>query len=99
MTLDATLATFDGVFEKSKSRVAQNKADPILFLDDEEKEEASEDDEVLLRAYVGEVCLQAGIHNIRGKLIRGSNFARIPTLIQWQDEAIKGCLEDREVLT
>ncbi|KAK6143131.1 hypothetical protein DH2020_023479 [Rehmannia glutinosa] len=113
--LDATLSTFQGVFEKFTSEAANNKANLILFLADKDpstnlswcpdcvraepviykKLEASSDNVALLRAYVGDRPTWRNPHH---PLRSDSTFklTGVPTLISWEDGAIKGRLEDHE---
>ncbi|KAI8545778.1 hypothetical protein RHMOL_Rhmol07G0064700 [Rhododendron molle] len=114
-TVDATVATFDGVFEKFRSEAHKNKANLILFLADIDpstslswcpdcvraepviykKLEASPDDVALLRAYVGD---RPTWRNPQHPWRVDSRFKLkgVPTLVRWEDETIKGRLEDHE---
>ncbi|KAI3448929.1 hypothetical protein Pfo_005594 [Paulownia fortunei] len=113
--LDATVSTFQGVFEKFTSEAANNKANLILFLADKDpstnlswcpdcvraepviykKLEASSDDVALLRAYVGD---RPTWRNPQHPWRADSRFKLrgVPTLIRWEDGAIKARLEDHE---
>ncbi|EEF49186.1 thioredoxin-like protein Clot [Ricinus communis] len=113
--VDATISTFDSVFEKFKSEAAKNKANLILFLADKDpstnlswcpdcvraepviykKLEASSDDVTLLRAYVGD---RPTWRNPQHPWRVDSKFklTGVPTLVCWEDDAIKGRLEDYE---
>ncbi|PHT35424.1 Thioredoxin-like protein Clot [Capsicum baccatum] len=113
--LDATLATFDGVFEKFRAESPKNKANFVLFLADADpstnvswcpdcvraepviykKLEASSDDIALLRAYVGDrPTWRTPQHpwRVDGRF----SLKGVPTLIRWENDAIKGRLEDHE---
>ncbi|KAL7126077.1 hypothetical protein ABFS83_14G161500 [Erythranthe nasuta] len=113
--VDATVSTFDEVFEKFKSEADNHKANLILFLADNEpstnlswcpdcvraepviykKLEASPDDVALLRAYVGDrPTWRNPVHPWR----TDSSFKLrgVPTLIRWEDGAVKARLEDHE---
>ncbi|MCD9560066.1 hypothetical protein HAX54_018499 [Datura stramonium] len=134
--LDATVATFNGVFEKFRAESPKNKANFILFLadidpstnlswcpdcrlrciDDDvlgdtgvregrhcvraepviyKKLEASSDDIALLRAYVGDrPTWRTPQHPWR--VDRRFNLKGVPTLIRWENDAIRGQLEDHE---
>lgn len=113
--LDATVETFDGVFEKFRAESPKNKANFILFLADIDpstnlswcpdcvraepviynKLEASSDDIALLRAYVGDrSAWRTPQHPWR--LDGRFNLKGVPTLIRWENDAIKGRLEDHE---
>ncbi|KAJ9174438.1 hypothetical protein P3X46_013081 [Hevea brasiliensis] len=113
--LDATVSTFDGVFEKFRSEAPKNKANLILFLADKDpstnlswcpdcvraepviykKLEASSDDIALLRAYVGD---RTTWRNPQHPCRVDSRFklTGVPTLVSWENDAIKGRLEDNE---
>ncbi|KAM7508984.1 hypothetical protein LguiA_019437 [Lonicera macranthoides] len=113
--VDATISTFDGVFEKFKSEASKNKANFILFLADKDpstslswcpdcvraepviykKLEESPDDVALLRAYVGD---RATWRNPQHPWRTDSKFKLkgVPTLVLWENDAVKGRLEDHE---
>ncbi|KAL0411295.1 UNVERIFIED_CONTAM: Thioredoxin-like protein Clot [Sesamum latifolium] len=114
-TLDATVSTFEGVFEKFRSEAENYKANFILFLADKDpstnlswcpdcvraepviykKLEASPDNVALLRAYVGD---RPTWRNPQHPFRSDSRFSLkgVPTLILWEDGAVKGRLEDHE---
>ncbi|XP_059651813.1 thioredoxin-like protein Clot [Cornus florida] len=112
---DATVSSFDGVFEKFRSEAANNKANLIVFLADKDpstslswcpdcvraepviykKLEASPYNVALLCAYVGDrPTWRNPLHPWRAD----SKFklTGVPTLIRWEDGAIRGRLEDHE---
>ncbi|XP_050209011.1 thioredoxin-like protein Clot [Mercurialis annua] len=113
--VDATLSTFDAVFDNFKSEAPKNKANLILFLADKDpatnlswcpdcvtaepviykKLEASSDDIALLRAYVGD---RPTWRNPQHPWRLDSNFklTGVPTLLCWENNAVKGRLEDYE---
>ncbi|KAK1382747.1 thioredoxin-like protein Clot [Heracleum sosnowskyi] len=113
--LEATISTFNGVFDKFKSEAPNNKANFILFLADIDpatsqswcpdcvraepviykKLEASSDDVALLKAYVGD---RPTWRNSQHPLRIDSQFKLkgVPTLILWENDEIKGRLEDHE---
>ncbi|KAM7512308.1 hypothetical protein LguiB_011183 [Lonicera macranthoides] len=113
--VDATISTFDGVFEKFKSEASKNKANFILFLADKDpstslswcpdcvraepviykKLEESPDDVALLRAYVGD---RVTWRNPQHPWRTDSKFKLkgVPTLVLWENDAVKGRLEDHE---
>ncbi|PIM97478.1 hypothetical protein CDL12_30049 [Handroanthus impetiginosus] len=113
--LDATVSTFEGVFQKFTNEAANNKANLILFLADKDpstslswcpdcvraepviykKLEASADDVALLRAYVGD---RPTWRNPQHPWRSDSRFKLkgVPTLIRWEDGAMKARLEDHE---
>ncbi|XP_019186981.1 PREDICTED: thioredoxin-like protein Clot [Ipomoea nil] len=113
--LDATVATFNGVFEKFKAEAPKNKANLILFLADIEpstslswcpdcvraepviykKLEASSDDVALLKAYVGDRPTWRNPQH-PWRVDPNFNLKGVPTLIRWEDGAVKGRLEDHE---
>ncbi|XP_047323420.1 thioredoxin-like protein Clot [Impatiens glandulifera] len=114
-TLDATISSFDGVFQKFKEDAPKNKANLILFLADNDpstslswcpdcvraepviykKLEALSDDNVLLRVYVGD---RPTWRNAQHPLRVDPTFklTGVPTLIRWEDDGVKGRLEDHE---
>ncbi|KAK9282977.1 hypothetical protein L1049_011202 [Liquidambar formosana] len=113
--VDATVSSFDQVFEKFRSEAPNNKANLILFLADKDpatslswcpdcvraepviykKLEASSDDVALLRAYVGD---RPTWRNPQHPWRIDSRFKLkgVPTLVRWENEAVKGRLEDNE---
>ncbi|CAJ1958398.1 unnamed protein product [Sphenostylis stenocarpa] len=113
--LEATVWSFDGVFEKFRSEAAGNKANLILFLADKDpatslswcpdcvraepviykKLEASSDDIALLRAYVGD---RPTWRNPKHPWRVDARFklTGVPTLIHWENDTVKGRLEDHE---
>ncbi|KAF2319409.1 hypothetical protein GH714_015603 [Hevea brasiliensis] len=127
--LDATVSSFDGVFQKFISEAPQNKANLILLLADKDpstnlswcpdgslspdfktsdntkpvraepviykKLEASSDDITLLRADVGD---RPTWRNPQHPWRLDSRFklTGVPTLVSWENDAIKGRLEDYE---
>ncbi|KAK7334797.1 hypothetical protein VNO80_26562 [Phaseolus coccineus] len=113
--LEATVSSFDGVFEKFRSEAAKNKANLILFLADKDpatslswcpdcvraepvickKLEASSDDIALLRAYVGD---RQTWRNPKHPWRVEPRFmlTGVPTLIHWDNDTVKGRLEDYE---
>ncbi|PIN02227.1 hypothetical protein CDL12_25255 [Handroanthus impetiginosus] len=113
--LDATVSTFERVFQKFTNEAANNKANLILFLADKDpstnlswcpdcvraepviykKLEASADDVALLRAYVGD---RPTWRNPQHPWRSDSRFKLkgVPTLIRWEDGAMKARLEDHE---
>ncbi|XP_061356837.1 thioredoxin-like protein Clot [Gastrolobium bilobum] len=112
---EATVSTFDGVFEKFRSEGHQNKANLILFLADKDpatslswcpdcvraepviykKLEASPDDIALLRAYVGDRPTWRNPQH-PWRVEPRFNLTGVPTLIRWENDAVKGRLEDHE---
>ncbi|MED6206485.1 hypothetical protein PIB30_027142 [Stylosanthes scabra] len=113
--LEATVSSFDGVFEKFRSETSHNKANLILFLADKDpatslswcpdcvraepviykKLEASPDDIALLKAYVGD---RPTWRNPQHPWRVDSMFklTGVPTLIRWENDVVKGRLEDHE---
>ncbi|KAE8038196.1 hypothetical protein FH972_010728 [Carpinus fangiana] len=113
--LDATVSSFDSVFEKFRSEAPQNKANLILFLADKDpstslswcpdcvraepviykKLEATADDVVLLRAFVGD---RPTWRNPQHPWRIDSRFklTGVPTLVRWENDTIRGRLEDHE---
>ncbi|CAI9103182.1 OLC1v1001628C1 [Oldenlandia corymbosa var. corymbosa] len=111
--LDATVTTFDEVFEQFKSESLNHKANLILFLADADpstnrswcpdcvraepviykKLEASPDNILLLRAYVGD---RPTWRNPQHPWRVDSRFkiGGVPTLIRWENGATKGRLGD-----
>ncbi|XP_052179384.1 thioredoxin-like protein Clot [Diospyros lotus] len=67
------------------------RAEPIIY----KKLEASADDVALLRAYVGDRPTWRN-PNHPWRIDSKFKLARVPTLIRWEDDAIKGRLEDHE---
>ncbi|KAH7862882.1 hypothetical protein Vadar_010607 [Vaccinium darrowii] len=114
-TMDATVATFDGAFEKFRSEAPKNKVNLILFLADidlstsvswcpdcvraepviYEKLKASSDDVALLRAYVGDRPTWRNPHH-PWRVDSRFKLKGVPTLVRWEDETVKGRLEDHE---
>ncbi|KAL8542374.1 hypothetical protein ACS0TY_003297 [Phlomoides rotata] len=112
---EATLSTFGAVFEKFTSEAANNKANFILFLADNDpstnrswcpdcvraepviykKLEASSDNVALLKAYVGDRPTWRNAHH-PWRVDARFKLKGVPTLIRWEDGAIKGRLEDNE---
>ncbi|XP_057978730.1 thioredoxin-like protein Clot [Malania oleifera] len=114
-TLDATVSSFDNVFEKFRTEAPKNKANLILFLADKDpstslswcpdcvraepvihkKLEASTGDVTLLRAYVGD---RPTWRNPQHPWRVDSKFKLrgVPTLVCWENDTIKGRLEDYE---
>ncbi|XP_022865416.1 thioredoxin-like protein Clot [Olea europaea var. sylvestris] len=114
-TLEATVSTFDGVFEKFTSESPKHKANFIVFLADKDpstnlswcpdcvraepviykKLESSPDDVALLKAYVGDrPTWRNPQHPWRIDSI--FKLKGVPTLVRWENGAIKGRLEDHE---
>ncbi|XP_047163988.1 thioredoxin-like protein Clot [Vigna umbellata] len=113
--LEATVSSFDGVFEKFRSEAAENKANLILFLADKDpatslswcpdcvraepviykKLEASSDDIALLRAYVGDRPTWRNPKH-PWRVEPRFKLTGVPTLIRWDNDTIKGRLEDHE---
>ncbi|XP_059432058.1 thioredoxin-like protein Clot [Corylus avellana] len=113
--LDATVSSFDSVFEKFRSEAPQNKANLILFLADKDpstslswcpdcvraepviykKLEATADDVVLLRAFVGD---RPTWRNPQHPWRVDSRFklTGVPTLVRWENDTIRGRLADHE---
>ncbi|KAL1827909.1 hypothetical protein ACET3Z_006321 [Daucus carota] len=113
--LEATISSFNGVFDKFKAEAPKNKANFILFLADIDpatsqswcpdcvraepviykKLEACSDDVALLKAYVGD---RPTWRNPQHPLRNDPQFKLkgVPTLILWEDDVIKGRLEDHE---
>nr|AFK40345.1 unknown [Lotus japonicus] len=112
---DATVSTFDGVFDKFRSEASQNKANLILFLADKDpatslswcpdcvraepviykKLEASPDDIALIRAYVGDRPTWRNPHH-PWRVDPKFKLTGVPTLIRWENDEVKGRLEDYE---
>lgn len=112
---DATVSTFDAVFEKFRSEASQNKFNLILFLADKDpvtslswcpdcvtaepviykKLEASPDDIALLRAYVGDRPTWRNPQH-PWRVDQRFKLTGVPTLIRWENDAVKGRLEDYE---
>lgn len=67
------------------------RAEPVIY----KKLEASADDGALLRAYVGD---RSTWRNPQHPWRMDSRFKLkgVPTLIRWEDDAVKGRLEDHE---
>ncbi|KAK7301420.1 hypothetical protein RJT34_12284 [Clitoria ternatea] len=113
--LDATVSSFDGVFDKFRSEASQNKANLILFLADKDpstslswcpdcvraepviykKLEASSDDIALLRAYVGDRPTWRNPQH-PWRVEPRFKLTGVPTLIRWENDEVKGRLEDHE---
>ncbi|CAJ1958422.1 unnamed protein product [Sphenostylis stenocarpa] len=113
--LDATVSSFDGVFEKFRSEAAGNKANLVLFLADKDaatslswcpdcvraepviykKLEASSDDIALLRAYVGDRPTWRNPQH-PWRVDPRFKLTGVPTLILWENDIVKGRLEDHE---
>ncbi|BAT93021.1 hypothetical protein LR48_Vigan05g047000 [Vigna angularis] len=113
--LEATVSSFDGVFEKFRSEAAENKANLILFLADKDpatslswcpdcvraepviykKLEASSDDIALLRAYVGDRPTWRNPKH-PWRVEPRFKLTGVPTLIRWDNDTVKGRLEDHE---
>nr|AFK40851.1 unknown [Lotus japonicus] len=112
---DATVSTFDGVFDNFRSEASQNKANLILFLADKDpatslswcpdcvraepviykKLEASPDDIALIRAYVGDRPTWRNPHH-PWRVDPKFKLTGVPTLIRWENDEVKGRLEDYE---
>ncbi|KAF5736409.1 thioredoxin-like protein Clot [Tripterygium wilfordii] len=114
-TIDATVSTFDSVFDEFGSEAPKNKVNLILFLADKDpstnlswcpdcvraepviykKLETSTDDVALLRAYVGD---RPTWRNPQHPWRSDSRFklTGVPTLIRWENGAVKARLEDHE---
>ncbi|XP_050386574.1 thioredoxin-like protein Clot [Argentina anserina] len=113
--LDATVSSFDSVFEKFKEESPNNKANFILFLADNDpstslswcpdcvraepviykKLEAAPGDVALLRAYVGDrPTWRTPQHPWR--VDSRFKITGVPTLVRWENDAVKGRLEDYE---
>ncbi|WVZ00266.1 hypothetical protein V8G54_026335 [Vigna mungo] len=112
---EATVSSFDGVFEKFRSEAAENKANLILFLADKDpatslswcpdcvraepviykKLEASSDDIALLRAYVGDRPTWRNPKH-PWRVEPKFKLTGVPTLIRWDNDTVKGRLEDHE---
>ncbi|XP_044493112.1 thioredoxin-like protein Clot [Mangifera indica] len=112
---NATVSSFDKVFEKFRSEAPNHKANLILFLADKDPStslswcpdcvraepviyktlEASPDDIALLQAYVGD---RPTWRNPQHPWRVDSRFklTGVPTLIRWENDTIKGRLEDHE---
>ncbi|XP_057511512.1 thioredoxin-like protein Clot [Actinidia eriantha] len=67
------------------------RAEPVIY----KKLEASSDDVALLRAYVGDRPTWRNPHH-PWRVDSRFKLTGVPTLIRWEDEAIKGRLEDHE---
>ncbi|KAG4947735.1 hypothetical protein AAZX31_15G253500 [Glycine max] len=113
--LEATVSSFDVVFEKFRSEAPQNKANLILFLADNDpatslswcpdcvraepviykKLEASPDDIALLRAYVGDRPTWRNPQH-PWRVDPRFKLTGVPTLIRWENNTVKGRLEDHE---
>ncbi|XP_014500437.1 thioredoxin-like protein Clot [Vigna radiata var. radiata] len=113
--LEATVSSFDGVFEKFRSESAENKANLILFLADKDpatslswcpdcvraepviykKLEASSEDIALLRAYVGDRPTWRNPQH-PWRVDPRFKLTGVPTLIRWENDTVKGRLEDHE---
>ncbi|XP_027916217.1 thioredoxin-like protein Clot [Vigna unguiculata] len=113
--VEATVSSFDGVFEKFRSEAAGNKANLILFLADNDpatslswcpdcvraepviykKLEASSDDIALLRAYVGDRPTWRNPQH-PWRVDPRFKLTGVPTLIRWENDTVKGRLEDHE---
>ncbi|KAL1300259.1 hypothetical protein HN51_044943 [Arachis hypogaea] len=113
--LEATVSSFDGVFEKFRSETSNNKANLILFLADKDpatslswcpdcvraepviykRLEASPDNIGILKAYVGD---RPTWRNPQHPWRVDSRFklTGVPTLIRWENDVVKGRLEDHE---
>ncbi|KAI8022816.1 Thioredoxin-like protein Clot [Camellia lanceoleosa] len=83
--LDATISTFDDVLEKFKSDAPNNKANLILFLADKDPSTSL--------SWCPD-CVRVEPHPWRVDL--RFKLTGVPTLIRWEDDAIKGRLEDHE---
>ncbi|KAK6928668.1 Thioredoxin domain-containing protein 17-like domain [Dillenia turbinata] len=113
--LDATIGSFDQVFEQFRSEAPKNRANLILFLADKDpstslswcpdcvraepviykKLEASPHEIGLLRAYVGDrPTWRNPAHPWR--IDSRFKLKGVPTLIRWENEEVKGRLEDHE---
>ncbi|KAA8515711.1 hypothetical protein F0562_018678 [Nyssa sinensis] len=113
--LDATVSSFDAVFDNFKSEAPNNKANLILFLADKDpstslswcpdcvraepviykKLEAASDDVALLRAYVGDRPTWRNLQH-PWRVDATFKLTGVPTLILWENDAVKGRLEDHE---
>ncbi|KAJ4841815.1 hypothetical protein Tsubulata_041041 [Turnera subulata] len=113
--VDATISSFDSVFDKFRLEAPKNKANLILFLGDKDpstnlswcpdcvraepiiykKLEALPDDVALLRVYAGD---RPTFKNPNHPWRVDSTFKLkgVPTLFSWENDAIKGRLEDHE---
>ena len=67
------------------------RAEPVIY----KRLEASSDDVALLRAYVGDRPTWRN-HQHPWRVDSRFKLTGVPTLIRWEDEAIKGRLEDHE---
>ncbi|CAI9769681.1 unnamed protein product [Fraxinus pennsylvanica] len=114
-TLEATISTFDEVFQKFTSESPNYKANFIVFLADKDpstnlswcpdcvraepiiykKFESSPDDVALLKAYVGDRPTWRNPHH-PWRIDSRFKLKGVPTLVCWEDGAIKGRLEDHE---
>ncbi|KAI4333174.1 hypothetical protein L6164_018012 [Bauhinia variegata] len=112
---DATVSSFDGVFEKFRSEAPNNKANLILFLADKDpatnlswcpdcvraepvinkKLEASSDNIALLKAYVGDRPTWRNPQH-PWRVDTRFKLTGVPTLIRWENDTVKGRLEDYE---
>lgn len=112
---DATVSTFDSVFEKFRAEAPKNKVNLILFLADKDPStslswcpdcvkaepviykmlEAAAGDVALLRAYVGDrPTWRTPKHPWR--VDSRFKITGVPTLVRWENDAVKGRLEDYE---
>lgn len=67
------------------------RAEPVIY----EKLKASSDDVALLRAYVGDRPTWRNPHH-PWRVDSRFKLKGVPTLIRWEDETVKGRLEDHE---
>ncbi|XP_062174780.1 thioredoxin-like protein Clot [Alnus glutinosa] len=113
--LDATVSSFESVFEKFRSEAPQNKANLILFLADKDpstslswcpdcvraepviykKLETTSDDVVLLRAFVGDRPTWRNPQH-PWRVDSRLKLTGVPTLVRWENDTIRGRLEDHE---
>ncbi|RZB97026.1 Thioredoxin-like protein Clot [Glycine soja] len=87
--LDATVSSFDGVFDKFRSDCV--RAEPVIY----KKLEASPDDIALLRAYVGDRPTWRNPQH-PWRMDPRFKLTGVPTLIRWENNTVKGHLEDHE---
>ncbi|XP_030547380.1 thioredoxin-like protein Clot [Rhodamnia argentea] len=113
--LDATVSSFDTVFDKFRSEAPTHSTNLILFLADTDpstslswcpdcvraepvifkKLEGPSDNVALLRAYVGDrPTWRNPLHPWR--VDPRFKLTGVPTLMLWEDDVVKGRLEDHE---
>ncbi|KAL3732731.1 thioredoxin-like protein Clot [Eucalyptus grandis] len=113
--VDATVSSFDAVFDKFRSEAPNHNANLILFLADKDpstslswcpdcvraepviykKLEASSDNIALLQAYVGDRPTWRNPQH-PWRVDPRFKLTGVPTLMLWEDDAVKGRLEDHE---